>query len=109
MTKPMTGKRDSRESSLTRSLPKVTTKDVGIVVYLKKMPKYNMEGNEKSQKEQIREAIVKGDAKFQWRHSGVTYETIYNGFLKRQINMDDIKYYKCTTKDFENIKYKPQQ
>ena len=79
---------------------------MGITVILKRSSRYNIESTDKDKRESIREAILKGEAKFQWTHPAISYETIHNGFIKKIINMNEIQYMKCPDNDFPKLKFR---
>ena len=97
---------ERRDVSITKHLRQLGTKDVGITVILKRSSRYNIESTDKDKRESIRETILKGEAKFQWTHPGISYEAIHNGFIKKIINMNEIQYMKCPDSDFPKLKFR---
>ena len=96
-----------RERSLTRpGAFQLRTREIGIIVYIKRSSRLNIETPTIQSREAIRQAILKGELKFQWRHTGVAYESIHHGFVKKTINMEEIKYERVPDKDYDQIKYK---
>ena len=97
---------EKRELTAARQQPKVNTRDVGIVVYFKKSSRCNIESVDIEKREQLREAIIRGEAKIHWTHPQITYEVIFNGFMKNIIGMDEVKYVKCPDKEFDKLRHK---
>ena len=94
-----------RERSLTRSYPhKMATKDLGIIAYFKRNSPYNIERQDKESRDILREAMIKGKAKVQWRNPNVKYEYIHTALLKGTINMNEIRYVKCSDKEYDMVK-----
>ena len=96
--------KEQRDTSLSRS--KINVKDIGIVVYFKKSSRYIIDMHNQERREILRGAILRGEARIQWRHPQVAYEAIYNGIVKRIINIEDISITKLPDKDFEKMKTK---
>ena len=94
--------KEQRDTSLSRS--KINVKDIGIVVYFKKSSRYIIDMHNQERREILRDAILRGEARIQWRHPKVAYEAIYNGIVKRFINIEDISITKLPDKDFEKMK-----
>ena len=81
-------------------------KDIGIVVYFKKSLRYIIDMHNQERREILRDAILRGEARIQWRHPQVPYEAIYNGIVKRIINIENISITKLPDKDFGKMKTK---
>ena len=96
--------REQRDSSLSKS--KINVREIGIVVYLRKSSRYIIDLHNQERREILRDAIIRGESKIQWRHPQATYEAIYNGIVKRFIKVEDISITKLPEKDFEKMKTK---
>ena len=94
-----------REKSLTRTYQhKMTTRDLGIIAYFKKNSPYNIERQDKESRDILRDAMIKGKAKVQWRNPTVKYEFIHTSLLKSTLNMNEIRYVKCTDKEYSTVR-----
>ena len=96
--------REPRDSSLSKS--KINVREIGIVIYLRKSSRYIIDLHNQERREILRDAIIRGGSKIQWRHPQVTYEAIYNDIVKRFIKVEDISITKLPGKDFEKMKTK---
>ena len=84
----------------------LNVKDIGIMVYLKRSLKHKIDLNDMDSRETIREIILKGGAKIQWRHPNVVYEAIHTGILNRVIRIEDISVTKLPDDDFKQMQNK---
>ena len=84
----------------------ISVKDIGIMVYLKRSSKHNIDLNDMDSRETIREIILKGGAKIQWRHPNVAYEAIHTGILNRAIRIEEISVSKLPDDDFKQVQNK---
>ena len=76
------------------------------MVYLRKSLRYIIDLHNQERREILRDAIIRGESKIQWRHPQATYEAIYNGIVKIFIKVEDISITKLPDKDFEKMKTK---
>ena len=96
-----------RERSLTRlGAFQLRTKEIGIIVYIERNSQLNIDTPTIQSREAIRQAIPKGELKFQWRYTGVAHESIHYGLARKTINIDKIRYERVPDKDYDKIKYK---
>ena len=98
-------KDEKRERSLTRKYqPKVTTRDLGIVVYVRRSSQYNIEKKDKESRDILREAMIKGKAKVQWKNPNVKYEFIHTALLKNTLNMNEIRYERIPDREYDMLR-----
>ena len=94
------------QTDSTQTKPKINVKDIGIYVYFKKSTRYVLDLENPERREIIRDAIVTGEARIQWRHTQVAYQSIFNGILNRFIKIEEISVTKIPDRDFEKLKNK---
>ena len=80
-TKPKIKATEKKEPSQRRS--KINVKDIGIIIYFKKSSRYIIDKNNQERREILHEAIMRGEARIQWKHQNVTYEAIFNGIATK--------------------------
>ena len=97
--------KEKRDTSKTRQ-SKMSVRDVGIMIYLRKSSRYVIDLSNQERREILRDAILRGEAKIQWRNVNATYEAIYNGITNRVIRLEEVSITKLPDRDFEKIKNK---
>ena len=90
----------------SQNKPKLSVKEIGIMVYFKRSSKYVIDTSNLEKREILRDAILRGEAKIQWRHTNVAYEAIYNGITNRFIKLEEVTISKLPDNDFNKLKNK---
>ena len=94
-----------RERSLTRTYQqKITTRDICIIAYFKRSSPYNIERQDKESTDVLRDAMINGKAKVQWRNPNVRHEYIHTALLRNALYMNEIHYEKFPDKEFDMLK-----
>ena len=69
------------------------TKDLGLVMYMKKSLNFNADSNDHKERTKIRTAAIEGnDIKFKWDKLGVEWETIINSIKRGTFDFSAIQY-----------------
>ena len=79
------------------------TKEVSITVYIRKSSNLNTTSKEPAKQNEIRRAILKGDAKFTWRNPKAECQNLITAFIKNRIDMSEIEYKQVDNAVFEKI------
>ena len=90
----------------SQNKPKLSVKEIGIMVYFKRSSKYVIDTSNLEKREILRDAILRGEAKIQWRHTNMAYEAIYNGITNRFIKLEEVTISKLPDNDFNKLKNK---
>ena len=85
------GNQRSRNSS-TSSVEESTTREIGLTVYVRKTSNLKIHSTDPKDRNQIRLAILREEAKFTWRNVKVERRNIMNAFEKNNLNLNEINY-----------------
>ena len=99
-------KRKTEKPKVQTKSSNIKIKDVGIMIYLKKSSRYIIDIKDPERREILRDAILRGESKIQWRHKDVTYEAIYNGINTRFIGLEEVTITKLPDNDFNKVRNK---
>ena len=94
--------RTSSTSSQSSQPDRNITREVGITVYVKKSSPLNTHNRDPRVREELRKAVIKGEAKFMWRNPKAERESILSGFSKG-LDMDEITYKRVEDTQFEKL------
>ena len=95
--------RTSSTSSQSSQPDKNITREMGITVYVKKSSPLNTHSRDPRVREELRKAVIKGEAKFTWRNPKAERECIISGFSKGRLDMDEITYKRVEDTYFEKL------
>ena len=90
-------------TSLEKSLPGNITKQVGITVYVRKTSTLNTTSRDPHKREEVRRAIIKGEAKITWRNPKAERQSLIQAFSKNKIDLEEIEYRRVENSVFEKI------
>ena len=76
------------------------------MIYFKKSSRYVIDTRNPEKREILRDAIIRGETKIQWRHTNVAYEGIYNGIINRFKKLEEVSRSKLPDSDFSKLKNK---
>ena len=80
------------------------TKDLGLVMYMKKLLHFNADSNDHKERNRIRTAAIEGnDIKFKWDKLGVEWETIINSIKRGTFDFSAIQYVVVDDDRLKNI------
>ena len=90
----------------SQNKPKLSVKDIGIMIYFKRSSKYVIDTSNLEKREILRDAVLRGETKIQWRHTNVAFEAIYNGITNRFIKLEEASISKLPDSEFNKLKNK---
>ena len=85
------GGQRSRNSS-TSSVEENRTREIGLTVFVRKSPNQKIHSKDPSDRNQIRLAIIREQAKFTWKKVKVKWRNIMNAFEKDNLDLNKINY-----------------
>ena len=94
-----TSSQHSRKSQTERNI----TKEVGLTIYIRRNSSLNPNSKESAKRDDIRRAVLKGEAKFTWRNPKADLQNLMNAFAKNKIEMDDVVYKRVDSAIFDKI------
>ena len=77
----------SRNSS-TSSVEDSRTREIGLTVYVRKTSNLKIHSNDPKDRNQIRLAILREEAKFTWKNVKVEWRNIMNAFEKDNLDLN---------------------
>ena len=101
-----TANENTERKKAPQNKPKISVKDIGIMIYFKKSSRYVIDTRNPEKREILRDAIIRGESQIQWRHTNVAYEAIYNGIINRFIKLEEVSISKLPDSDFSKLKNK---
>lgn len=79
------------------------TKSLAMTVYVKKSSTLNITSRDNVSRNEIREAILRGDAKFTWRNIKVERDSILRALRKGTLDMNEMTYVRVADTQYEKI------
>ena len=89
----MRSRSPSTSSTSTAEQCYTKTKDLGLVMYMKKSLNFNADSNDHKERNKIRTAAIEGnDIKFKWDKLGVEWETIIDSIKRGTFDFSAVQY-----------------